>query len=193
MHLTPTTRYTLIVTLLLALALWLPVQAFAGQTGEMTGIEALEDGQKAFNTGDYELSFSLWSSLATQGHADAQVFVGLSYENGWGTAKNKQLATIWYQKAAKNNHATAQYLLGLRYIQGTDSERAEGLMWLQQAAANGESAAQQFLEKGQTRGWFSGITASTVPAMLTDAPSAPPVPSVPTAKTSESQTVALVD
>lgn len=190
MHLTLTTRRQHIITLLLALALWLPVQAFAEG---MTGIEALEDGQKAFNMGDYELSFSLWSSLATQGHADAQVFVGLSYDNGWGTAKNKQLAMIWYQKAAKNNHATGQYLLGLHYIQGTETERAEGLMWLQQAAANGDSSAQQFLEKGQTRGWFTGITASTVPAMLSNSPSAPSAPSVPPAKPSESQTVALAN
>jgi TPR repeat protein len=190
MHRTLTTRNAHINTLLLALALWLPVQAFAEGAEGMTGIEALEEGQQAFNMGDYELSFSLWSSLATQGHADAQVFVGLSYDNGWGTPRNAQLATVWYQKAAKNNHATGQYLLGLRYIQGTDTERAEGLMWLQQAAANGDSSAQQFLEKGQTRGWFSGITASTVPTMLTTPPSAP---SIPVAKSSESKTLALVD
>ena len=118
MHYTLTKAYQPIALLLLALALCLPFQASADD------VAALEDGQKAFNSGDYNLSFALWSNLATQGHADAQVFVGLSYENGWGTAKNKKLAEIWYQKAAKNHSASGQYLLGLRYIQGSDSNRA---------------------------------------------------------------------
>jgi hypothetical protein len=30
-------------------------------------------------------------------------------------------------------------------------------MWLQRAADNGDSSAQQFLQKGKRRGWFKGI------------------------------------
>jgi hypothetical protein len=118
---------------------------------------SLAEGQKAFNAGNYQLSFSLWSTLATHGYAEAQVFVGLSYENGWGTEKNSKLARVWYQKAANNNNTSGQYLLGLHFIQGTDAERAKGLMWLQRAAANGDQAAQEFLHKGKQRGWFKGI------------------------------------
>jgi TPR repeat protein len=121
-------------------------------------LDKLADGQAAFNAGDYTLSFSLWSTLATEGNADAQVFVGLSYDNGWGIQQNPQLARVWYKKAAKNNNRSAQYLLGLHFIQGTNAERAKGLMWLQRAADNGDSAAQQFLKKGKKRGWFKGIT-----------------------------------
>lgn len=139
------------------------------------GLDKLAVGQAAFNAGNYQLSFSLWSNLATQGNADAQVFVGLSYDNGWGTKRSAQLARIWYQKAAKNNNSSAQYLLGLHFIQGTNTERAKGLMWLQRAASNGDSAAQQFLQKGKKRGWFKGIV-----------PATEPTPSTP-------QTVALAD
>ena len=185
MHYTLTKHYQPIALLLLALALWQPTQALADDMTE------LHEGQVAFNSGDYGLSFALWSNLATQGHTDAQVFVGLSYENGWGTAKNAKLAEIWYQKAAKNNSATGQYLLGLRYIQGSDSNRAKGLMWLQRAAANGDSSAQQFLDKGQARGWFTGITALTTPTMLTPPPSAPSTPMV--VAHDDPQKVALAD
>lgn len=175
MHYTLTKLYQPISLLLLALTLCMPFQASADE------MAALNEGQKAFNRGDFGLSFALWSTLATQGLADAQVFVGLSYENGWGTPRNAKLAEVWYQKAARNNNATGQYLLGLRYIQGTNIKRAKGLMWLQRAAANGDSSAQQFLKKGQTRGWFDGITPVTTPEPQ------------PNSTTAEPQTLAFVD
>jgi uncharacterized protein len=182
MHYTLTKPYQPIA--LLVLLLCLPVQASADD------MEALQEGQVAFNSGDYVSSFALWSTLATQGHAEAQVFVGLSYENGWGTPKNAKLAEIWYQKAASNNSASGQYLLGLRYIQGAATTRAKGLMWLQRAAANGDSSAQQFLDKGKSRGWFIGITPVAAPEMLTTPTTAP---SAPIEKQADAQTVALAN
>jgi TPR repeat protein len=140
-------------------------------------LSPLAAGQSAFNAGNYNLSFSLWSTLATQGNAEAQVFVGLSYDNGWGTDRSARLARVWYQKAAKNNNTSGQYLLGLHYIQGTSAERAKGLMWLQRAADNGDSAAQHFIQKGKKRGWFKGI----------------PSPRIPAQKKQASQTVALAE
>ncbi|HEC19820.1 MAG TPA: sel1 repeat family protein [Gammaproteobacteria bacterium] len=127
-------------------------------------LDALAEGQAAFNAGDYELSFSLWSTLATQGNTTAQVFVGLSYDNGWGTPRSPQLARVWYRKAAKKDNPSAQYLLGLHFIQGTRTERREGLTWLRRAAANGDAAAQRFLKKGQQRGWFKDIPPENPPA-----------------------------
>jgi len=45
-------------------------------------LNTLEDGQAAFNAGNYTLSFSLWSTLATQGDAEAQVF-GWAFLRQW--------------------------------------------------------------------------------------------------------------
>lgn len=126
-------------------------------------LSPLAAGQSAFNAGNYGLSFTLWSTLATQGNAEAQVFVGLSYENGWGTERSARLARVWYRKAAKNDNTSGQYLLGLHYIQGTSAERAKGLMWLQRAADNGDDAARQFIQKGKKRGWFKGIPPAVEP------------------------------
>ena len=116
----------------------------------------LEDGQAAFNRGNYELAFSLWQTLATQGHSDAQVFVGLSYANGWGVNKSLDLARHWYRKAALNENASGQFLLGLHYINinGKNGNLATGIMWLRKAADNGDLSAQRFLKKAQERGWF---------------------------------------
>ncbi len=117
----------------------------------------LEDGQAAFNTGNYDLAFSLWQTRATQGHSDAQVFVGLSYANGWGVDKNTKLASHWYQKAAKNNNASGQFLLGIYLISGKDADLPTGVMWLRRAAENGDTSAQGFLKKAERRGWFDKV------------------------------------
>ena len=117
----------------------------------------LQDGQAAFNTGNYDLAFSLWQTRATQGHSDAQVFVGLSYANGWGVDKNTKLAGHWYQKAAKNDNASGQFLLGIYLISGKDADLPTGVMWLRRAAENGDTSAKGFLKKAKRRGWFDKV------------------------------------
>lgn len=117
----------------------------------------LEDGQTAFNSGNYNLAFSLWQTRATQGHTDAQVFVGLSYANGWGVDKNTKLASHWYQKAAKKDNASGQFLLGLYLITGKDADLPTGVMWLRRAAENGDTSAKGFLKKAKRRGWFDKV------------------------------------
>lgn len=117
----------------------------------------LEDAQAAFNTGNYDLAFSLWQTRATQGHSDAQVFVGLSYANGWGVDKNTKLAGHWYQKAASNNNASGQFLLGIYLISGKSADLSTGVMWLRRAAENGDTSAQGFLKKAKRRGWFDKV------------------------------------
>ncbi len=117
----------------------------------------LQDGQAAFNTGNYDLAFSLWQTLATQGHSDAQVFVGLSYANGWGVDKNTKLASHWYLKAANSDNASAQFLLGLYFISGKETDLPTGVMWLNRAAENGDDSAKRFLKKAKRRGWFDKV------------------------------------
>ncbi len=129
----------------------------AQQTTQQIVTPQLQDGQAAFNTGNYDLAFSLWQTRATHGHTDAQVFVGLSYANGWGVDKNTKLASHWYQKAAKNDNASGQFLLGLYLITGKDADLPMGVMWLRRAAENGDTSAQSFLKKAKRRGWFDKI------------------------------------
>lgn len=117
----------------------------------------LQDGQDAFNQGNYDLAFAHWQTLATQGHADAQVFVGLSYANGWGVNKNSKLASHWYKKAAVKENASGQFLLGLYLISGDDADMPTGVMWLRRAAENGDESAKRFLKKAKTRGWFKDV------------------------------------
>jgi len=135
----------------------------------------LQDGQDAFNHGNYNLAFARWQTLATQGHADAQVFVGLSYANGWGVDKDTRLASLWYKKAAMKENASGQFLLGLYLITGSNADLPKGVMWLKRAAENGDESAKRFLKKAESRGWFKNV------------------PSVETSKPRQKDTVALAD
>lgn len=117
----------------------------------------LQDGQDAFNAGNYDLAFAHWQTLATQGHTDAQVFVGLSYANGWGVDKSTKLASHWYKKAALSENASAQFLLGLYLISGNDADLPRGVMWIRRAAKNGDESASRFMKKAKTRGWFKNV------------------------------------
>ncbi len=154
-----------IITFFLAISLGIPAIALAEETVTANGSGSesiysapqLQDGQTAFNTGNYELAFSLWQTLATQGHSDAQVFVGLSYANGWGVNKSIKLASHWYQKAAKNDNASGQFLLGIQFISDKNADLATGVMWLKRAAKNGDTSAQGFLKKANKYGWFDKV------------------------------------
>jgi TPR repeat protein len=49
--------------------------------------------------------------LAKQGNADAQNNLGAVYANNKGTLKDAKQAVYWYQKAADQGQAKAQYNL----------------------------------------------------------------------------------
>lgn len=146
--------------LLIAAIAALALTAMPAAAEPHSSTPGLKQGQAAFNAGQYDRAFSLWQTEASQGNADAQVFTGLAYANGWGVAKNAELASVWFLKAARNNHVDGQLLAGLHFIQKTGPDRAIGLQWLQRAAKAGDPTAQAFLRKGQERGWFKDITVS---------------------------------
>ena len=136
---------------ILVIFLFLPLLVSAGD------MQRLQQGQQAFNAGNYALSFALWLKEAQQGNSEAQVFVGLSCANGWGVPKDKQQASIWYAQAAYNKNPSGQLLLGLYYLLETGQDRAAGLTWVTLAAQAGEPQAQGFLDKGYAKGWFNDI------------------------------------
>ncbi len=92
---------------------------------------------------------------ATQGHAGAQLMLGLLYFDGCGVKQNKAEAIPWIQKAAEQGHAGAQWKLGCLYLGGHGVKRneAEAIPWIQKAAEQGHAGAQwklgcQYIEGG---------------------------------------------
>lgn len=69
--------------------------------------------------GDKQGAFFQLLRLATEGHQDRYVEVGLAYETGWGTTPDVNKAIEWYEKAAHDARDQEGFLaLGRLYYHG---------------------------------------------------------------------------
>ncbi|MBF0107022.1 MAG: SEL1-like repeat protein [Deltaproteobacteria bacterium] len=113
---------------------------------------------------DLSKAVSWYQKAAEQGHAKAQLDLGVMYHNGgryrrWDVGfgevydeyddgerleKDLSKAVYWYQKAAEQGYASAQYILGLTYRHGDGVEKdyEMAFKWYQKAAAQGFAEAQ---------------------------------------------------
>ena len=76
------------------------------------------------------------------------------YSKGEGTAVDKAKALHWYEKAAEQGQADAQFICGGMYFagEGTARDKARAKQWIQKAASqtenqNAQEAAESFLRK----------------------------------------------
>jgi TPR repeat protein len=86
------------------------------------------------------------------------------YRAGQGVEQDFKEAVKWYQKAADQRHATAQYSLGVMYQrgQGVKQDSKEAVKWCQKAADQGYANAQQNL--GVRYGMGKGVEQNHVTA-----------------------------
>lgn len=74
--------------------------------------------------------------LAEQGHAFAQLALGVMYDQGQGVSQDATEAAKWYRLAADQGNADAQYHLGVmcRKGQGVSQDKSEAAKCYQMAA-----------------------------------------------------------
>jgi len=72
----------------------------------------------AFEAGDFGTALREFETLAKQGQAKAQRFLGRMYDKGLGVPQDYNKAIEWYLKAATQKDPAAQYYLGLKYANG---------------------------------------------------------------------------
>ena len=96
---------------------------------------------------DYTKAVSYFRIAATQGHADAQNYLGLCYDHGSGVNEDDVEAVRWFRKAAEQGHKYGQYNLGICYYsgEGVDKNYVEAVKWFRKAAEQGYSKAQNNL------------------------------------------------
>jgi TPR repeat protein len=100
---------------------------------------------------------------ATAGDVQAQMKLGDCYNYGKGGARDKAEAMKWYNKAAAQNYAPAQYRLGDEYNNNyTDfysgisaSDRLEAVKWYRKAAEQDYAPAEYALYKVYS--WGEGV------------------------------------
>ncbi len=114
-----------------------------------------EEAKRTLNNGSiFEDSyFDKLIAKAEQGDPEAQYEVAVSYETGLTKNKEKIGATAsqafhWYQTAAENGHAKAQFKLGRCYEKekGTNKDQEKAIYWYKKAKEQGIDEAGAFLE-----------------------------------------------
>ena len=82
-------------------------------------------------------------AAAAKGDAATQCQMGLFYMNGIGVDRDEDKAVEWLKKAAAQNHAQAQYNLGIYYAKFTDKEAVRlAVKWLKKAVEQDYADAQ---------------------------------------------------
>ena len=96
----------------------------------------------------WAFSFDGAKAAAAKGDAAAQCQMGLFYMNGIGVDRDEDVAVEWLQRAAAQNHAQAQYNLGIYYAKFTDKEAVRlAVKWLKKAVEQDYADAQFNLAK----------------------------------------------
>ena len=133
---------------------------------------------------DYAEAVRWYRQAAEQGHAWAQLNLGVRYYRGEGVARDYAEALRWYRQAAEQGEASAQFNLGLMYDKGEGVPRdyVEAYKWYSLAAAGQYELAAQFLDdlegrmtaaqvaeaQARARNWQPGL--GTAPSNVSSAP-----------------------
>ncbi|NIR59687.1 MAG: sel1 repeat family protein, partial [Gammaproteobacteria bacterium] len=78
-----------------------------------------QTGEAAFARGDFETAYRELRSLAEQGGAGAQYYLGAMYAAGQGVPQDATQAVEWYRKAAEQGHADALSRLAWMFVNGS--------------------------------------------------------------------------
>ena len=111
---------------------------------------------------------------AEQRDVDAQVKLGITYEEGRGVPKDEAEAVRWFRLAAEQGDPTAQFQLGVMYTVGRGVLRRNLIvahMWLNIASANGSDAARKardIVRKRITKKQIEQATAMARACMASD-------------------------
>ncbi len=104
-----------------------------------------EEGKQAYLDEDYATALRILKPLAESGHSQAQVTLGLMYDNGNGVKADPAEAFRWYMMAAEQGFPIVQHQVAFKYLHGQGVERSyqEAAKWWE-LAANAGLADSQF-------------------------------------------------
>jgi len=93
------------------------------------------------------MAAQLYGKAAGQGHAVAQVNLGVMYDKGEGVEQNLELAVSWYRQAAERGDSRAQFNLGnmIQHGNGVEQNLELAVSWYREAATQGHPGGQNNL------------------------------------------------
>jgi TPR repeat protein len=104
----------------------------------------VEDGNAAYQRGDYRTAVKLLQPLVDQGNAEAQDILAVMYYVGQGVPQSRTEAMKLYRLAAEQGNAHAQDALGFAYQNGVGVQRdvSEAAKWFRKSADQDNIDAQ---------------------------------------------------
>jgi len=79
----------------------------------------LKDASNALANGNYTDALEICRLLALNNNAEAQLYIGVIYDNGLDVEQDYTEALKWYMLAAKQGNAEAQFNIGVIYDNGS--------------------------------------------------------------------------
>ena len=71
----------------------------------VSGCTDYQEGEDAYNRGEYETALKKFLPLAEQGDLAAQYYLGMMYKSGQGVSQDDQKAVTWFRLAAEQGLA----------------------------------------------------------------------------------------
>ncbi len=107
----------------------------------------LERALDAYNKGDDDTAFAMFTALAEQDNVKAIEMLADMYYYGEGTAKDNLAGFRWSERGAALGSSEAEYDIALSYLNGEigPADNAKALEWLHRSAGHGGEKAQQTL------------------------------------------------
>lgn len=122
------------------------------------GLQALDVADKRFSTTLHLQPYSKLRQNAELGDAQAQFDLAYLYYKAnvdpdiRGLVQSDKLAAHWYERAARQGHAGAQYNMAVLHLQGRGAERdpVAAFAWLTAAASRGHGGSINLLSELDT-------------------------------------------
>jgi len=110
------------------------------------GAADYEAGIKAYQQGRYNKALRQFRPLAENGHAGAQIHLGMVYSQGQGIGSHTIRRTR-YMRLARQGRICAQYNLGgmFNHYKGLPDNDPQAIKWIRKAAESGFAEAQFYL------------------------------------------------
>ena len=100
-----------------------------------------DKGLDAWQSRDFATALRELKPLAEQGDAEAQMLLGLMYDEGQGVPKDGKTALKWFTLAAEQGESDSQAVVGASYYDGHSVPKnyETALKWFTLAAEQGNS------------------------------------------------------
>lgn len=118
-------------------------------TSEKNRLKAMDNAAAFARDGDYARAYCIYAKYASKDDPEAQYLIGWMYHNGYGLKIDDKKASIWWEKAGKQNHAEALFALGQLYYHGGRGVRrniTKSVNYFLPAAENSHDEAKLLLK-----------------------------------------------